>query len=636
MTKKLKNSKLRHNEYYDMQNIYDELYQKSKAGGKFRNLMRIITCENNIKLAYRNIKNNTGSKTYGTDFMNIKDIEQINVNEFVQIIQRKFKNYQPKAVKRVEIPKEGSDKTRPLGIPTMYDRLIQQCILQVLEPICEAKFYEHSYGFRPNRSVEHAIAQVHRNMQISHLHYCVDIDIQGFFDNVNHSKLLKQIWTMGIQDKQLLVIIRKMLKAPIKMPDRTIIYPSKGTPQGGILSPLLSNIVLNELDWWVSSNWENMPTRYEYYTSTSKAGTVSRTGAMEALQKTNVKEMRIVRYADDFKIFCRNYDCALRTFHAVKGWLKDRLKLDISPEKSKIVNLRKRYSDFLGFKLKVHLKKKKYTVVSNMSDKAVKKATSKLIEQIKRIQRPKNGKDQYKMIQDYNSKVMGIHDYYKIATRICVDCRKIAYQITAVFKNRMRKNFKSVKSYKKRKKKVPNISKAVKMNYGKSDQIRFISNYAVAPIGYVQNKIPKCKKKSVNKYTAEGRKEIHKNLGIDTSILLKLMRNPVSNRSIQFADNRISLYAGQYGRCAVTGIRLEYSDIHCHHKRPRCQGGTDEYKNLVIVHEDIHRLIHATNPQIISQYISEYKETIDLHKLNELRILAGNEEISSLDNTIAG
>lgn len=420
------------------------------------------------------------------------------------------------------------------------------------------------------------------------------------------------------------------------MPDKTIIYPTKGTPQGGILSPLLSNIVLNELDWWISSNWENMPTQYEYYTSTKENGTVCRSGAMEALRKTNVKEMRIVRYADDFKIFCRSYDAAVRTFHAVKGWLKDRLKLDISPEKSKIVNLRKRYSDFLGFKLKVHLKKKKYTVVSNMSDKAVKKATNKLIEQIKRIQKPESGKDQYKMLQNYNSKVMGIHNYYKIATRICVDCRKIAYQVTAVFKNRMRKNFKSVKFYKKRKKKVPNISKAVKMSYGKSDQIRFISNYAVAPIGYVQNKIPKCKKKSVNKYTAEGRKEIHNNLGIDTSILLELMRNPISNRSIQFADNRISLYAGQYGKCAVTGMKLEYSDIHCHHKRPRCQGGTDEYKNLVIVHEDIHRLIHATNPQIISQYISEYRSIIDLHKLNELRILAGNEEISSLDNTIAG
>lgn len=357
MTKQLKNNKLRHNEYYNMQSIYDELYQKSKNGCKFKKLMKYITCENNIKLAYRNIKNNTGSKTYGTDFINIKDIEKISVEKFVQIIQRKFDNYQPKLVKRVEIPKEGSDKTRPLGIPTMYDRIIQQCIFQVLEPICEAKFYEHSYGFRPNRSVEQAIAQIHRNMQISHLHYCIDVDIKGFFDNVNHSKLLKQMWTLGIQDKKLLAIIRKIIKAPIKMPDKTICYPTKGTPQGGILSPLLSNIVLNELDWWVSSNWENIPTKKKYYTLTLKNGTVSRSGTYEALKKTRLKEMRIVRYADDFKIFCRNYNSAKRTFYAIKGWLKDRLKLDISSEKSKIVNLRKHYSNFLGFKLKVHKKK---------------------------------------------------------------------------------------------------------------------------------------------------------------------------------------------------------------------------------------------------------------------------------------
>lgn len=113
------------------------------------------------------------------------------------------------------------------------------------------------------------------------------------------------------------------------------------------------------------------------------------------------------------------------------------------------------------------------------------------------------------------------------------------------------------------------------------------------------------------------------------------MQNPINNRSVQYADNRISLYAGQYGKCAITGIKLNYSDIHCHHKTPRHNGGTDKYKNLIIVHKDIHGLIHATAVDIIAQYISEYKEQIDLRKLNELRNLVGNTDIS-LDNTITG
>lgn len=120
-----------------------------------------------------------------------------------------------------------------------------------MEPICEAKFYNHSYGFRPNRSTKHAISRIYFLIQRSNLNYCVDIDIKGFFDNVHHPKLLKQIWAMGIRDKNLLSVIKKILKTPIEGKGN----PNKGTPQGGILSPLLSNIVLNELDGWISSQW---------------------------------------------------------------------------------------------------------------------------------------------------------------------------------------------------------------------------------------------------------------------------------------------------------------------------------------------------------------------------------------------
>ena len=188
-----KQKKLRNLEYYDLQSTFDEFYEKSKKGVIFNQLMDIISSEENIKLAYRNIKCNSGSNTAGTDEQSISDVEKISADNYVQLIQNKLAWYKPKPVRRVEIPKPNG-KTRPLGIPTITDRLVQQSIIQVLEPICEAKFYDRSNGFRPNRSAENALAQCYRMMQKQHLHYVVDIDIKGFFDNVNHSKLIRQMW----------------------------------------------------------------------------------------------------------------------------------------------------------------------------------------------------------------------------------------------------------------------------------------------------------------------------------------------------------------------------------------------------------------------------------------------------------
>ncbi len=186
--------------------------------------------------------------------MRISDVEKYSPENLVRKVRNITNNYNPRAVRRKEIPKPyDPSKTRPLGIPCICDRLIQQCILQILEPICEAKFSENSYGFRPNRSCENAVAHFERLMQLSKLHYVVEVDIKGFFDNVNHSKLIKQIWALGIRDKKLIYVIKRILKAPVRLENGTEIIPKSGTPQGGILSPLLANIVLNELDQWIES-----------------------------------------------------------------------------------------------------------------------------------------------------------------------------------------------------------------------------------------------------------------------------------------------------------------------------------------------------------------------------------------------
>lgn len=391
--------KLRHAEYYGMQQIFDELYAKAKNGECFTNLMDLILKRENILLAYRNIKNNAGSNTQGTDKITIRDIGQLSAEKVVEnvrfIVSGSQHGYRPKPVRRKDIPKSYEPtKMRPLGIPCMWDRIIQQCVKQVIEPICEAKFSENSYGFRPNRSVEHAIQSVYKHMQRSNLHYVIEFDIKAFFDNVNHSKLIRQIWTLGIRDKQLIFIIKRMLKASIKLPDGTTIYPDKGTPQGGIISPLLANIVLNELDSWVESQWQKNPVTKKYSTKINPNGSVDYGKGYRAMKTTQLKEMFIVRYADDFRIFCRNRNDAVRAKIAIEKWLLERLKLEISEEKTRIVNVKRRYSEFLGFKIKVHLKGKKHVVKSHICDKAMKNQKQKLVTQAKKIAKPTKWKNE--------------------------------------------------------------------------------------------------------------------------------------------------------------------------------------------------------------------------------------------------
>lgn len=614
-----KQKKLRHSEYYDLQPTFDKLYSDSQNGKIFTNLLEIISSEENIRLAYRNIKKNGGSSTTGIDKLSIKDIENMSIESYVNIIKRKLTWYKPKPVKRVEIPKPNG-KMRPLGIPTIVDRLVQQCILQVLEPICEAKFFERSNGFRPNRSAEQAIAQCYKMIQLQNLHFVVDIDIKGFFDNVNHSKLIKQMWNLGIRDKKLLCIIKEMLKAPIVMPDGKVVYPTKGTPQGGILSPLLSNIVLNELDWWITSQWEEMPTKYQYKCEIRPNGTKNKSPIYGALRNTSkLKEVYIIRYADDFKLFCRKKSDAEKVFIAVKHWLKERLKLEISEEKSKVVNLKRHYSEFLGFELKAVKKRKKYVVRSHMTKKAKIREKKKLVEQIKNIAHTKNREDEAKEITLYNSMVMGIHNYYCIATMISSDCKILHKNVSIVMKNRLRKRLS-------KKGKINEVY--IRKQYGKSKQIRFISSKTICPIGYIQTKTPMFKKKKICKYTPEGRKEIHKNLKINTRTMLELMRVKDKRRSIEYMDNRISLFAAQYGRCNVTGKELSINEIHCHHKVPIKLGGTDEYSNLVILHQDIHILIHSTDIETQNTYLKLINpDKKALNKINELRLLVGNSKL---------
>lgn len=618
-SKKAKINKLRYAEYYAQQDIQDELYQRSLNGDSFDRLMSLITSDENIILAYRSIKRNTGSKTPGTDGLTIRDIEKLEPNQVCNRIRNILRNYVPRTVQRKEIPKPNG-KTRPLGIPCIWDRLVQQCILQVLEPICEAKFFEASFGFRPLRSAENAINEVYRYINRSHLYYMVEIDIKGFFDHVNHAKLLRQIWAMGIRDKQLLCIIRKILQAKILMPDGSIVTPTEGTPQGGIISPLLANIVLNEFDWHMESQWGEFPLVYRLKGGIAKNGTPSKGSAFREMRKTDLKELHVIRYADDIRVMCSNRTDAMKVMHGAKKWLKSRLHLDVSDEKTRVIDLTKGYGEFLGIKIRTKTKGGKKVVVSHMCDKAIDRTKKAIREQVKEIQKATGNKNLLiKAIADYNSLVRGVHNYYQMATDITTDCVEIHDATYRTLYNRL------------------NLKRG-QVRRGSGDWERYngckrifeIQGRTILPISYCRHRKTRGKAKKLNIYTPEGRAFRHENLAFPNAYLIRrLAANPVAEQSIEYNDNRVSLFSGQWGKCAVTGYEfLDISEIHCHHRTPRSQGGGDNYKNLVLVLGDVHRLIHARSEGTIKKYMEILRlNKQQLSKLNKFRKEIGLEEI---------
>ena len=347
------------------------------------------------------------------------------------------------------------------------------------------------------------------------------------------------------------------------------------------------------------------------------------------MRRTKLKEVTCVRYADDFKIFTNSYQNAVKLFHATKSWLHERLSLEISPEKSKVINLKEQYSEFLGFKLKVIPRGKrsngrtKYVVESHIREKSIAKIKPNLRRLIYDIEFPSQGKrTEYQAICRYNVYVMGIHDYYQLATKVCDDLTPFALSVHKSLRARLKERVKTAKQVRKRK--LPcEVPKVIRERYGKSKQLRYVAGHAVVPVGYIRHKPPKSMNRKINSYTPEGRAEIHKNLDkIDMTVLHYLMRNPVLYRSIEYNDNRLSLYSAQMGKCVVSGKVLSIGDIHCHHKVPRHLGGKDNYQNLVLACEDVHHLIHATNPDTTRKYM----EILNLdqkqkEKLNKLRSL---------------
>jgi len=339
--------------------------EQGVEGGKWFRLFDKVFAERNLWAAFQQVARNQGAA--GVDHVTVQEFER-QLPDSVWDLSDLLRSggYQPQAVRRVQIPKPGSNETRPLGIPTVRDRVVQAAVVNVIEPIFERDFAEHSYGFRPGRGCKDALRRVDELLRAGYVHV-VDADLKSYFDSIPHDRLMARLETK-IADGPVLKLIASFLHAEI-LEEATQWTPQSGAPQGAVLSPLLSNVYLDPLDHLVAASG-----------------------------------LEMVRYADDFVILCRTAADAQRALELVQTWVTEN-GLTLHPSKTRIVDLRTDGFDFLGY----HFRGTKRGIRHWVRDKSV----QKLKETLRPISRRTSGDSLAFLIGKINRTLRGWFAYFQ-------------------------------------------------------------------------------------------------------------------------------------------------------------------------------------------------------------------------------
>ena len=375
---RFKNRQLHMEDYLQMvsaeQKEYAEVFDYSKITEKSgvitdywtNNLLELILRKDNLNMAYKQVKSNKGSG--GIDGMQVDELlPYLRENQETLIQELRDGKYKPNPVRRVEIPKETKGEFRKLGVPTVVDRVIQQAITQELTPIYEEQFSNNSFGFRPKRGAHDALRQCQKNVNDGYV-YVVDMDLEKFFDTVCQSKLV-EVLSRTIKDGRVVSLIHRYLNAGVianGMFERTEI----GMPQGGPLSPLLSNIMLNELD-----------------------------------KELERRGHRFVRYADDCMIFCKSKKSAERTLENIIPFIEEKLFLRVNRKKTEVAHISK--VKYLGYSF--------YRYKGKCRLRVHPKSVTKMKNKIRELTDRNNGMSNAKREEKYQQFVRGWVNYFKLA-----------------------------------------------------------------------------------------------------------------------------------------------------------------------------------------------------------------------------
>lgn len=589
----------------ELRRLQDELYATTKSQiekgdlPRFKGLLEMMSSETVILTAIHNIKANKGSETAGTDRRTMRaDILQRDYGKTIKRIKSKLFDYHPNDVRRQWIPKPGKNEKRPLGIPTIDDRIVQECVRIILEPVMEAQFFKHSYGFRPWRDTHMALERIKDQVKRVGYYWIIEGDISKFFDKVNHTVLLKKLWHMGVRDKRVLMVIKEMLKAGVMGECKT---SQLGSPQGGVISPLLANVYLHSMDEWITREWENKSTKRSYSSSRNQYQSMNR--------YSNLKPAYLVRYADDWILLTNTKENALKWKERISKYLSTTLKLELSKEKTLITNIKRKPIQFLGFTYKVvreGTKMRGYKPVTKPQQDRLDRKMNEICDDIRLLSLAMPKEETVEKISLINAKIRGIINYYSAASQVNLALGKYDYRMTKLALHCLkRKGVELVRANE--------VSNLISLHENYRTQIAAIKICDDKWVGITSPAFCKytktySKNPDETPYTAKGRALHHKRTRkqmtlprmeeiLQSQKLSTLIRMGKTSKiyNLEYYLNRMYALNRDRMKCRICGLPIiDGDDFHTHHiskKLPLCE--INRVGNLMSTHNKCNWLIHG-------------------------------------------
>ncbi len=583
----------------ELRALLDKLYQQSReareAGERpaFKGLLEIMSAEATIVTAIHNIKSNHGSDTPGVDNKTMKrDYLQKSYKWVINDIRTAFEKFEPQKVRRKYIDKPGKKEKRPLGIPTIRDRIVQECMRIVMEPIMEAQFFEHSYGFRPMRDTAMALERLNFITFHTGYYWFVEGDISKCFDHIDHATLLRRLYHMGIKDRRVLQIIKQMLKAGVL--DECEVN-EEGTMQGGIISPLLANVYLDIMDEGVTKQWELKHTEHAYNQDSAKR---------RALKKTNLVPGFLVRYADDFVIITDSREHAEFWKASLQAFLETEMKLTLSKEKTLITDVRKKHACFLGYEFRVVKGKGEHGYVTRTRpdrERLCRKVDA-LTDSIKKIPRETSREKLIDEINRINSQIRGVIQYYQCCTWVSVSMEKYGRKLQLAASRRL-KQFKGKWIPAKETQNLPRIHQNYRQ---KLPSVKYRDIYiGVTSLTFCQWQETRGKNPKETPYTEEGRdinfrrtkkKRIQARLDelYSENVATAVLNGKWGHlNNFEFVMNRAYALNRDRLKCRVCGKWLIDNTPYTHRINPRLPlDRVNRVNNLISVHRKCYQAIN--------------------------------------------